>query len=160
MDVEQSSISFQIQATFVAVDTLLSRQESAAAVAGTLQHQHPARTSPCLPSAGALFLLYKLLTFPRWRDELAHAPRFAGAVAFLLGVVVVENFCTWATSASDRRKYSYVPLQDNAEIALLWLFKVKPRVRKGGRVPAPGRLAGGTLPAQRLVGPALPLPEL
>jgi hypothetical protein len=103
------------------------------------QHQHPARSLPlpALCSAGALFLLYKLLTFPRWRDELAHAPRFAGAVAFLLGVVVLENFCTWATSASDRRKYSYVPLQDNAEIALLWLFKVMPRVRNGGAGPCP-----------------------
>lgn len=37
--------------------------------------------------------------------------RFAASVAFLLGVVVLENFCTWATSASDLRKYAYTPLQ-------------------------------------------------
>ncbi|PSC75331.1 Adenine phosphoribosyltransferase 1, chloroplastic [Micractinium conductrix] len=37
-------------------------------------------------AAGALLLLYKLVTFPRWSDEMRHAPRFALSVCFLLGV--------------------------------------------------------------------------
>jgi hypothetical protein len=76
-----------------------------------------------LPSGG-LLLLYKLYTFPRWHDEMRYAPRFGLSVLFILAVVVVENLCTFATSASDARKHSYVPLQDNAEIGLLWLFQV------------------------------------
>lgn len=81
-------------------------------------------------AGGALLLLFKLLTFRRWNDELKYAPRFARAVVFILAVVVVENFATWATSASDQRKYFYTPLQDNAEIALLWLFKRYPAARR------------------------------
>ncbi|KAI7836099.1 hypothetical protein COHA_010027 [Chlorella ohadii] len=79
---------------------------------------------------GALLLLYKLMTFRRWNDELKYAPRFARSVVFILAVVIVENFATWATSASDRRKYFYTPLQDNAEIALLWLFRRYPAARR------------------------------
>lgn len=74
-----------------------------------------------LLAAGAL-VFHRLLTFRRWRDELVHAPRFVGAVLTLLAVVAVENFCTWATSASDLSKYEpQQPLQDNVEIGLRWL---------------------------------------
>ncbi|PRW44370.1 hypothetical protein C2E21_6505 [Chlorella sorokiniana] len=81
-------------------------------------------------AGGALLLLYKLATFRRWNDELKYAPRFARAVVFILAVVIVENFATWATSASDRRKHFYTPLQDNAEIVLLWLFQRYPAARR------------------------------
>ncbi|KAI3427203.1 hypothetical protein D9Q98_007139 [Chlorella vulgaris] len=79
---------------------------------------------------GGLLLLYKLYTFPRWHDEMRYAPRFGLSVLFILAVVVVENLCTFATSASDARKHSYVPLQDNAEIGLLWLFQRYPLARQ------------------------------
>lgn len=80
--------------------------------------------APLACPTGVAILLYQLLAFPRWSDELRHAPRFARSVLCLLAVVTLENFCTWATSASDARKHAYTPLQDNAEIALLWLFQV------------------------------------
>ena len=37
--------------------------------------------------------------------------------------------CCRATSASDAKKYSYEPLQDNMEIAILWLFKKYPLLK-------------------------------
>ena len=39
-----------------------------------------------------------------------------------------ETYCR-ATSASDQHKYEYQPLQDNAEIATLWIFKKFPAVQ-------------------------------
>ena len=74
----------------------------------------------------------------------AHGCRFGLSVLFILAVVAAENFCTWATSASDRRKYDYVPLQDNAETGLLWLFQVGCCGAMWGRVGARVRgCAGG-----------------
>ncbi|KAL4447866.1 hypothetical protein ABPG75_005085 [Micractinium tetrahymenae] len=63
-------------------------------------------------AAGGLLLVCKLASFPRRRDEMRHAPSCGAGELLHLG-----------TSASDRRKYAYVPLQDNAEIGLLWLFQ-------------------------------------
>ena len=48
---------------------------------------------------------------------------------FILSVVFLENFATWATSASDRRKYEYTPLQ------------------VGGGPASEGQLGAGRLPA-------------
>lgn len=76
-----------------------------------------------------LYIVKKLLTFRRWNDELKHVLTFVKSVLVLLLVVIIENFCTWATSASDIYKYSYTPLQDNVEIATLWLFKKIPLIQ-------------------------------
>lgn len=40
-------------------------------------------------------ILRILLRFPRWNDEMLYLKQFVGAVAFLIGVVLLENFCTW-----------------------------------------------------------------
>lgn len=78
----------------------------------------------------SVYLITLLLQFQRWNDELRHVlPRFIPAVSFLLFVVTVENFCTWATSASDMYKYSYTPLQDNAEIVFQWTAEHLPLFR-------------------------------
>lgn len=45
-------------------------------------------------SCGAFFIA-KMIRFPRWNDELANIKKFLRAIAALLAVVVVENFCTW-----------------------------------------------------------------
>ena len=56
-------------------------------------------------------MLRRLLAFRRWGDETAHLRAFAAALAWLLLVVTVENFATWAVAASDQHKYEYTPLQ-------------------------------------------------
>ena len=45
--------------------------------------------------AGTVYLVHKLLTFPRWNDELQYVGPFVRAVVVLLIIIVVENFCTW-----------------------------------------------------------------
>ena len=65
----------------------------------------------CSWRAGALVLLRRLLAFRRWGDETAHLRAFAAALAWLLLVVTLENFATWAVAASDQHKYDYTPLQ-------------------------------------------------
>ena len=77
----------------------------------------------------SLMILYKMAVFKRWNDELAHVKKFVKALLFLLFVVIAENFATWATSATDKRKHDYVPLQDNVEIILSWGMKGFPALR-------------------------------
>ena len=84
---------------------------------------------PLLLAAGSFPVLQLLVRFKRWNDELAYFTRFLRATLFLIAVVVVENFCTWATSASDVRKYEYTPLQDNVELLLLKAFDGYPLLR-------------------------------
>jgi hypothetical protein len=73
-----------------------------------------------------IYFVKKMLTFPRWNDELQYVGQFVKAVICLLIIIVVENFLTWATSASDLHKYEYTPLQDNVEIVTLWAFQKYP----------------------------------
>jgi len=74
-------------------------------------------------------LLRILIRFKRWNDEMIHLNKFVRATLTLVAVVLLENFCTWATSASDARKYDYEPLQDNVELATLWVFSKSPLLR-------------------------------
>jgi hypothetical protein len=74
-------------------------------------------------------LLARLLAFKRWRDELAHLPRFLRALALLAAVLYAENFATWVVSATDKRRLAYAPLQDNGEIAARWLLLRAPFLR-------------------------------
>lgn len=41
------------------------------------------------------YIVKRLITFTRWSDELQHVGKFVKAVALLLIVVFIENFCTW-----------------------------------------------------------------
>jgi hypothetical protein len=89
------------------------------------------RAIPALLQAGivlaiGIYLVKKLLTFPRWNDELQYVAQFVKAVIYLLLIIVVENFLTWTTSATDMHKYEYTPLQDNVEILTLWAFDKYP----------------------------------
>ena len=77
----------------------------------------------------AVYFIRKLLTFPRWNDELQYCVPFVKAVIYLLVIIVIENFLTWATSASDLHKYEYTPLQDNVEIVTLWAFQKYPLIK-------------------------------
>lgn len=77
---------------------------------------------PLLLGLGCIPVIQLLVRFKRWNDELVYFPRFVRSVVFLVAVVLVENFCTWATSASDSQKYEYTPLQDNVELLLLRSF--------------------------------------
>lgn len=43
----------------------------------------------------SIILVRKLLAFRRWNDELRYVGTFVKAVATLIAVVVLENFCTW-----------------------------------------------------------------
>lgn len=45
-----------------------------------------------------LSLLRILVRFARWNDELAYLKQFVRAVVFLIGVVLLENFCTWCVT--------------------------------------------------------------
>lgn len=40
-------------------------------------------------------LLRILVRFARWNDEMVYLRQFVRAVVFLIGVVLLENFCTW-----------------------------------------------------------------
>lgn len=84
---------------------------------------------PILLGLGCLPILQLLVRFKRWNDELVHFAGFLRSVVFLITIVVLENFCTWATSASDVRKYEYTPLQDNVELLLLKSFDRFPSLR-------------------------------
>ena len=44
----------------------------------------------------AVYLVFKMIRFPRWNDELQHFGKFLRAVITLLAVIVVENFLTWS----------------------------------------------------------------
>jgi len=85
---------------------------------------------PLLLGLGCVPVIQLLVRFKRWNDELVYFPRFLRSVVFLVAVVLVENFCTWATSASDSQKYEYTPLQDNVELLLLRSFDQYPVLRR------------------------------
>ena len=55
----------------------------------------PSAVQILLTLAVLTYLVKKLLAFPRWNDELQHVTKFIKAVAVLIFVILVENFCTW-----------------------------------------------------------------
>lgn len=79
---------------------------------------------------GAVYLVARVATFPRWADERAHVPRFAAAAALTIAAVTVENFFTWIVSATDQGKYEFQPLQDNVRIMLRWAAAHHPLARR------------------------------
>ena len=81
---------------------------------------------PILLGIACVPVLQLLVRFTRWNDELVYFTKFLRSVLFLIAVVLLENFATWATSASDIRKYEYTPLQDNVELLLLKAFNRYP----------------------------------
>jgi hypothetical protein len=64
-------------------------------------------------------LLRKLLTFRRWDDETPYAGRFFLAFCTLLVELALENFCIFAVSATDLRKY-----QNGAGRTRRWIHTV------------------------------------
>lgn len=71
---------------------------------------------------GMCVLALRLVTFRRWNDEIPFARRFFISFGLLLLELIIENFFTWAVSASDMQKYDgQQPLQDNGELAVLAL---------------------------------------
>jgi hypothetical protein len=58
-------------------------------------HALPSPIQAALLLAIGAYLVHKLLTFPRWNDEMQHVGKFVRALAALLTVLLIENFCTW-----------------------------------------------------------------
>lgn len=58
-------------------------------------HALPSAIQAAMVLALGAYLVHKMLTFPRWNDEMQHVGKFVRSVIALLAVVLVENFCTW-----------------------------------------------------------------
>lgn len=77
------------------------RVVTALLIGGPLFNVHAALGALPSPVQAALllalgaYLVHKMLTFTRWNDEMQHVGKFIRALAALLAVVAVENFCTW-----------------------------------------------------------------
>lgn len=90
-----------------------------------------------------IYLIKLMLTFPRWSDELKHVGKFVRAVALLLVVVIIENFCTWWApySPSTHPLHSHVLMPTT----IAWRARSRPCEHSHNcRSPSP---AGPHLPA-------------
>ncbi|GMH32608.1 hypothetical protein BSKO_00442 [Bryopsis sp. KO-2023] len=79
---------------------------------------------------GTCYVVFCLLKFKRWNDEMRYVPRFALCAIAMAVELTTENFLVWVVSATDANRMKRVPgLQDNVELFFLSLSERSPLLR-------------------------------